>query len=279
MCLDCGCEAVNAQVFAPATEPLTLNPDARTLRIHQGLLSKNDQQAAKNRSLFQSHNLLVLNVLSSPGSGKTALIERLAQAWTHRHHPVGVIVGDLATDNDAQRLQAAGAQAIQIRTGTACHLEAEAVAQAAQQLDLHRLDLLVIENVGNLVCPAAYDLGEQLRVVLLSVTEGEDKPLKYPTAFQSADVVILSKQDLAEAVEFDRQRAIAHIRRMAPQACLFELSAKTGAGLEDWLQFLHQQLPQHHHHHPPDSKPAEAHSPAQQSAGTSVTAALTAKPV
>jgi hydrogenase nickel incorporation protein HypB len=270
---------VNAQVFAPATEPLTLNPDARTLRIHQGLLSKNDQQAAKNRSLFQSHNLLVLNVLSSPGSGKTALIERLAQAWTHRHHPVGVIVGDLATDNDAQRLQAAGAQAIQIRTGTACHLEAEAVAQAAQQLDLHRLDLLVIENVGNLVCPAAYDLGEQLRVVLLSVTEGEDKPLKYPTAFQSADVVILSKQDLAEAVEFDRQRAIAHIRRMAPQACLFELSAKTGAGLEDWLQFLHQQLPQHHHHHPPDSKPAEAHSPAQQSAGTSVTAALTAKPV
>jgi hydrogenase nickel incorporation protein HypB len=256
MCLDCGCDSVNAQVFAPgqvspapSPQPLRLSPDSRTLQIHQGLLSKNDRLAAENRSLFREHGLLVLNVLSSPGSGKTALIERLAQHWSRHHHPVGVIVGDLATDNDAQRLQAAGAQAVQIMTGTACHLEADAVAQAAQQLDLEHLDLLVIENVGNLVCPAAYDLGEQLRVVLLSVTEGEDKPLKYPTAFQSADVVILSKQDLADAVEFDRERAIAHIRRMAPQAQLFEVSAKTGAGLEHWLHFLHQQLHRHSHDH------------------------------
>jgi hydrogenase nickel incorporation protein HypB len=212
-----------------------------TLRIHEHLISKNDRFAQQNRASFQSHGLLTLNILSSPGSGKTTLIEQIAKAWQNRANRLGVIVGDLATENDAFRLRAAGANALQITTGTACHLEADMVAHALEHLDLANLDLLVIENVGNLVCPAAYDLGETLRVVLLSVTEGEDKPLKYPTAFQSADVVLLTKMDIAAAVAFERATAITNIRRMAPQAQLFELSARTGLGLEPWLAYLRAQ--------------------------------------
>jgi hydrogenase nickel incorporation protein HypB len=212
-----------------------------TLDVRERLLSKNDRIALQNRENFQSRGLLVLNMLSSPGSGKTTLIEQTAIAQGNDAPRIGVIVGDLATENDAQRIRAAGATALQITTGTACHLEADMVAHAASHLDLANLDLLVIENVGNLVCPAAYDLGETLRVVLLSVTEGEDKPLKYPTAFQSADVVLLTKVDIAEAVGFDRETAIANIRRMAPQAQLFELSARSGVGMEDWLAYLRSQ--------------------------------------
>ena len=218
------------------------HPDRpHTVDIRERLLSKNDRVALQNRESFQSRGLLVLNLLSSPGSGKTTLIERMVSAQGHHAPRIGVIVGDLATENDAQRIRAAGATALQITTGTACHLEADMVAQAASHLDLGNLDLLVIENVGNLVCPAAYDLGETLRVVLLSVTEGEDKPLKYPTAFQSADVVLLTKVDIAEAVGFDRETAIANIRRMAPQARLFELSARSGEGMGDWLMYLRSQ--------------------------------------
>ena len=218
------------------------HPDRpHTVDIRERLLSKNDRVALQNRESFQSRGLLVLNLLSSPGSGKTTLIERMVSAQGNHAPRIGVIVGDLATENDAQRIRAAGATALQITTGTACHLEADMVAQAASHLDLGNLDLLVIENVGNLVCPAAYDLGETLRVVLLSVTEGEDKPLKYPTAFQSADVVLLTKVDIAEAVGFDRETAIANIRRMAPQARLFELSARSGEGMGDWLMYLRSQ--------------------------------------
>ncbi len=212
-----------------------------TLDVRERLLSKNDRIALQNRENFQFLGLLVLNILSSPGSGKTTLVEQTAIAQGNDAPRIGVIVGDLATDNDAQRIRAAGATALQITTGTACHLESDMVAHAASHLDLTNLDLLVIENVGNLVCPAAYDLGETLRVVLLSVTEGEDKPLKYPTAFQSADVVLLTKVDIAEAVGFDRETAIANIRRMAPQAQLFELSARSGVGMGDWLMYLRSQ--------------------------------------
>jgi hydrogenase nickel incorporation protein HypB len=204
-------------------------------------MSKNDRFALQNREVFQSNDLLVLNILSSPGAGKTALIERMAKVRGDRASQVGVIVGDLATENDAQRIRAAGATALQITTGTACHLEADMVAHAASHLGLANLDLLLIENVGNLVCPAAYDLGETLRVVLLSVTEGEDKPLKYPTAFQSADVVLLTKMDIAAAVGFDEATAIANVRRMAPHAMVFEVSARTGAGIEAWLTYLQAQ--------------------------------------
>lgn len=212
----------------------------RTLEVRQAILEKNDRLAERNRGFFHARGLLVLNILSSPGSGKTTFIRETIRALGSRLK-TGVIVGDLATDNDAQRLRESGAPVIQITTGTVCHLEAEMVARALKQLDLNGLDLLIIENVGNLVCPASYDLGEDLRVVLLSVTEGEDKPLKYPPIFQSAGVAVISKTDLASACDYDRNSALANIRRVTPKALVFETSAKTGQGMKDWCDFLVRQ--------------------------------------
>jgi hydrogenase nickel incorporation protein HypB len=209
----------------------------RTLDLNLSLLEKNDRLAERNRRLFREKKLLVLNVLSSPGSGKTTLIGETAARLAGRLR-VGVIVGDLATDNDAARLRTAGIPVVQITTGTVCHLEAEMVLRAAAQLDLDRLDVLVLENVGNLVCPADYDLGEDLRVVLLSTTEGEDKPLKYPPMFHSANVAIITKSDMAAAAGFDRQAALANLQRISHHAQVFELSAKTGEGMDGWLNFL-----------------------------------------
>ncbi len=212
----------------------------RTVEVHRAILERNDRLAERNRGFFRARGLLVLNVLSSPGSGKTSLIRESIRKLRPDLR-VGVVVGDLATDNDAQKLRESGAPVVQITTGTVCHLEAEMVGRAVQRLDLAGLNLLIIENVGNLVCPASYDLGEDLRVVLLSVTEGEDKPLKYPPMFQSADAVVVSKIDLAAACDYDRDTALANIRRVAPKARVFETSAKTGEGLDAWCQFLLQQ--------------------------------------
>ena len=212
----------------------------RVLEVRQAILEKNDRLAERNRGFFHARGLLVLNVLSSPGSGKTTFIRETIRALGKRLK-TGVIVGDLATDNDAQRLRESGAPVVQITTGTVCHLEAEMVARALKQLDLKGLDLLVIENVGNLVCPASYDLGEDLRVVLLSVTEGEDKPLKYPPMFQSAGVAVVSKIDLAAACDFNREAVATNLRRLAPKAQVFEVSAKTGQGMDAWCEFLVQQ--------------------------------------
>jgi len=211
----------------------------QTVELRHAILEQNDRLAERNRGYFLARGVLVLNVLSSPGSGKTTLLGETIRRLGPRLK-TGVIVGDLATDNDARRLRDSGAPVVQINTGTVCHLEAEMVARAVRQLDIARLDLLFIENVGNLVCPASYDLGEDLRVVLLSVTEGEDKPLKYPPVFHSANVVIVSKADLDRACDFNREAARADIRHMAPQARLFEISAKTGAGLDDWCDYLIQ---------------------------------------
>jgi hydrogenase nickel incorporation protein HypB len=186
---------------------------------------------------------LVLNILSSPGSGKTTFLRETVRGLGEQLKP-GIIVGDLATDNDAQRLRETGAPVVQITTGTVCHLEAEMVARAVKKLNLDGLQLLAIENVGNLVCPASYDLGEDLRVVLLSVAEGEDKPLKYPPMFQAADVVIVSKIDLAQACAYDRETARANLRRVAPKAQVFETSAKTGQGMDAWREFLVEQQKQ-----------------------------------
>lgn len=205
--------------------------ERRTLSVQQAILEKNDRLAERNRGFFQAKGLQVLNLLSSPGAGKTTLIERMAADLAGRRK-LGVIVGDLATDNDAVRLRAYGVPAVQITTGTVCHLDAEMIAQARTRLDLDGLDLLIIENVGNLVCPAAYDLGEDLRLVLFSVTEGEDKPLKYPVVFRSAQAVVVSKIDIADAVGFDRDAALANLRRVAPGAAVLEVSARTGAGME-----------------------------------------------
>ena len=212
-------------------------PGSREIAVHQSVFAANDRMAERNRGFFRALGLLTLNVVSSPGSGKTALlqktIERLQPATR-----VGVIVGDLETDNDARRLRTTGAPVVQISTGTLCHLDAEMVARAVGQLDAKTLDVLFIENVGNLVCPAEFDLGEDLRVALLSVTEGEDKPLKYPPMFRHADVVVITKTDLAPHVDFDRAAALANIGRVNPNARIVEVSAKTGEGMADWCSYL-----------------------------------------
>ncbi|MGD0262966.1 MAG: hydrogenase nickel incorporation protein HypB [Verrucomicrobiota bacterium] len=212
----------------------------RTVEVRRAILDKNDRLAERNRGFCRARGLLVLNFLSSPGSGKTTFIRESVRKLGP-DLKTGVIVGDLATDNDARRLRETGAPVVQITTGTVCHLDAEMVGRALKQLDLTNLNLLLIENVGNLVCPASYDLGEDMRIVLLSVTEGEDKPLKYPPIFQSADVVLISKIDLAQACGHDRDTALANIRRVAPKARVFETSAKTGQGLDAWREFLLQQ--------------------------------------
>lgn len=217
--------------------------ERRTLEVRQAILEKNDRLAERNRGFFAGRRLFAMNVLSSPGSGKTTFLRETVKALKSRFN-CGIIVGDLATDNDAQRLREAGAPVIQVTTGTMCHLEAGMIAEAASKLPLEGPGLLIIENVGNLVCPASYDLGEEIRLVLLSVTEGEDKPLKYPPMFQSAQVVIVSKSDLAAACEFDREKAMANLRRMSPGAVIFELSAKTGAGMQAWLDYISGQLRQ-----------------------------------
>jgi hydrogenase nickel incorporation protein HypB len=206
----------------------------RTIEVQKPALALNQRHADQNRGWFRAKGLAVFNLLSSPGSGKTTLLER-----TLRELPrAAAIVGDLQTDNDADRLRRSGAQAIQITTGATCHLDAHMVMHALEQLDANGLQFLFIENVGNLVCPASYDLGEDRRVVLLSVTEGEDKPRKYPVIFLNADLVLVTKIDLAEAVGFDREAALAHIRQAAPKAHILEVSAKTGAGFGEWLAWV-----------------------------------------
>jgi hydrogenase nickel incorporation protein HypB len=210
----------------------------RTIELRQALLAKNDRLAERNRGFLQARGLFALNVLSSPGSGKTTLLRETVRTLAPQLK-AGIIVGDLATDNDARRLKETGAPVVQITTGTVCHLDAEMVARGLKGLPLDGLGLVIIENVGNLVCPAAYDLGENLRVVLLSVTEGEDKPLKYPPMFQVADVVLISKVDLAEACGWHRELALEQVRRVAPKARVFETSAKNGKGMAAWCDFVH----------------------------------------
>ena len=235
MCDHCGCGAPH-----PHDPPHAHGtghghpPPTRSVDVRKPALELNQRFADQNRGWFRAQGLKTFNLLSSPGSGKTALLERTLRALPR----AAAIVGDLQTENDADRLRAAGAQAIQIVTGATCHLDAHMVAHALERLDATGLDVLFIENVGNLVCPASYDLGEDKRVVLLSVTEGEDKPLKYPVIFRRADLVVVSKIDLAEAVGFDRAKAWAAIRQAAPRAEILETSAKTGAGFDAWLAWL-----------------------------------------
>ena len=209
--------------------------DVRTVQVQKSLMVHNDGVAAELRTRFGSR--LVLNIVSSPGSGKTALMERTVRDLSGDLR-VGVVVGDLATDNDAVRIHDAGAPSVQIVTGAVCHLEAEMVSRAADDLDLDEHDVVVIENVGNLVCPAAWDLGEDLRITMLSVTEGEDKPLKYPRIFKDADAVIVNKIDIAEVVGFNRARALVSIQQVSPDTTVFELSARTGEGMDAWLNWL-----------------------------------------
>ncbi len=213
----------------------------RIVELRQGILKKNDELARGLRGRFESAGVLVLNLVSSPGTGKTAFLERTLRDLRERGSRVAALVGDLETDNDARRLAASGAPVRQINTHGICHLEAEMVGKHLESwpgVELAGLDYLFIENVGNLVCPSSYDLGERIRVALLSVTEGEDKPLKYPTLFNSADAAVITKMDIAEAVGFDREAALRNIREIRPNIRIFETSARTGAGMNDWLDYL-----------------------------------------
>jgi len=212
----------------------------RLLEIRQGVLDKNARLAQALREQFLAAGVCAVNLVSSPGTGKTAFLEATLRALAP-HHGVAALVGDLATENDARRLARSGAPVRQIVTEGICHLEAEMIERHLDGWDLTTFDFLFIENVGNLVCPSGYDLGEAIRVVLLSVTEGEDKPLKYPPLFHSADVAVITKIDLAAAVEFDRESAHANIHAVRPGIPILETSAKTLAGMDEWLAYLHEQ--------------------------------------
>ncbi len=236
MCDSCGCGHPHEHAHTPG-EPHAHthdHPPVRTIPVEQPALALNQRHADQNRGWFRAKGLRVINLLSSPGAGKTTLLEK-----SLRDIPAAAaIVGDLQTDNDSARLRTSGAQAIQITTGATCHLDAHMVMHALEKLDATGLRHLFIENVGNLVCPASYDLGEDRRVVLLSVTEGEDKPLKYPVIFLNADLVLVTKTDLAKAAGFDRKQALANIRQAAPKAAILEVSANTGDGLDAWYQWI-----------------------------------------
>ena len=215
----------------------------RIVELRQGILKKNDELARGLRAQFTSAGVVVLNLVSSPGTGKTAFLQRTLRDLRTSGARVAALVGDLETDNDARRLAASGAPVRQINTHGICHLEAEMVAKHLDGWNLADLDYLFIENVGNLVCPSSYDLGEKIRVALLSVTEGEDKPLKYPTLFNSADAAVITKIDLAQPCGFDRETALKNIREIRPNIRIFETSAKTGAGMAEWLDYLRQARP------------------------------------
>jgi hydrogenase nickel incorporation protein HypB len=216
----------------------------RIVELRRGILKKNDELAAGLRGRYTAAGVMVLNLVSSPGTGKTAFLELTLKEMRARGTRVAALVGDLETDNDARRLAASGAPVRQINTHGICHLDAEMIGKHIQDwegVELGGLDYLFIENVGNLVCPSSYDLGEAIRVVLLSVTEGEDKPLKYPTMFNSADAAVITKMDLAVPCGFDRTEALKNINEIRPGIRIFETSVKSGVGIEEWLGYLEEQ--------------------------------------
>jgi hydrogenase nickel incorporation protein HypB len=216
-------------------------PEPRLIEVRRNVLKQNDVVARELRERFHRAGVFVVSLVSSPGSGKTALLERVLTNL-RADYRVAALTGDLATENDAMRLARSQAPVKQITTGTLCHLEAAMVRTALEDWEPESLDFLFIENVGNLVCPSSYDLGEDLRLVLISVTEGEDKPLKYPSIFNSADIAIVTKMDLAEAVEFDWESAYRNIQAVRPGMPVFQLSAKSGDGMEKLLGFLATRL-------------------------------------
>jgi len=210
---------------------------SRKVVIETDILAKNNRMAAGNRSLFRDKGLFVLNLVSSPGSGKTTILERTLKDLAGSCRSA-VIEGDQQTDNDAVRIAATGVPVKQVNTGAGCHLDAHMVLHAAEHFDLDNLDLLLIENVGNLVCPASFDLGEHHKVVVLSVTEGEDKPLKYPQMFHAADIMLLNKVDLLPYLDFDLEACKEMARRVSPGIRIFEVSSKSGAGMDAWYAWL-----------------------------------------
>lgn len=212
-----------------------------TLSLEHDILAKNNLIAAQNRGWFKGRNILALNLMSSPGAGKTTLLTRTINDLKHQL-PINVIEGDQETTNDAKKIQETGCQVVQINTGTGCHLDAAMVERGLQKLNPPLNSVVMIENVGNLVCPALFDLGELFKVVILSVTEGEDKPIKYPHMFRASQVMILTKIDLLPYVQFDVQRCMEYARQVNPQIQVFQVSALTGTGLENWYEWLLQKI-------------------------------------
>jgi hydrogenase nickel incorporation protein HypB len=217
----------------------------RTVELQQKVLAKNDDLAAHNREWLRERGILAINLMSSPGSGKTTLLERTTKDLAGKMR-LAVIEGDQETALDARRIQAAGSRVVQINTGVGCHLDAEMVAHGLRGLDPPSGSIVVIENVGNLVCPALFDLGEEARVVLASVTEGADKPLKYPHMFRQADLVLLNKTDLLPYVDFDMKQYMTFLRMAAPDALLLQISATTGDGVQAWYDWLRRRVPAPH---------------------------------
>jgi hydrogenase nickel incorporation protein HypB len=240
MCTTCGCSSHDHD-HEHHHEHHGDGSSRSVVQIEMDILARNDRLAAGNRSLFVQKGLFVLNLVSSPGSGKTTLLERTLRDLGGRFR-CAVIEGDQQTDNDAVRIAATGVPVRQINTGAGCHLDAHMVGHALEHFPLDSLDIIFIENVGNLVCPASFDLGEHHKVVVLSVTEGEDKPLKYPQMFHAADVMLLNKIDLLPHLDFDVDRCIEMARRVRPDTLLFQVSARTGVGLDAWYGWLEQQV-------------------------------------
>ena len=257
MCTTCGCSTgetsidgavhetehetehdhTHGHVYAPVHAHIPGMSQKRMVSIEQNILAKNDAYARENRRLFAERGIFALNLVSSPGSGKTTLLVKTIEMLKNRLE-VSVIEGDQQTSQDAERIRATGASAIQINTGRGCHLDAHMVGHALGKLDMAKGSVLMIENVGNLVCPAAFDLGEAHKVVILSVTEGEDKPIKYPDMFRAADLMLVNKCDLLPYLSFDVDCAISYARRVNPGIAVIRTSATSGAGMEDWLAWL-----------------------------------------
>lgn len=244
MCETCGCNITpgNQHFLKPGSKLYRTEDGRSAVTVLQSLLTENDHQAQHNRQHFDQHGVLAINLMSSPGAGKTALLEATIDALADRYR-IAVIEGDLETENDAERIRARGVDAIQIATGTACHLDAHMVHDALHQLKLDDIDIVFIENVGNLVCPASFDLGHHINVTLLSVTEGDDKPAKYPVMFRASDLMLLTKTDLLTVLDdFDPLKAEHCLRQLANAAPVIQLSARKQLNLQSWFDWLEQSL-------------------------------------
>jgi hydrogenase nickel incorporation protein HypB len=255
MCGTCGCSSATVITLHPhehehphdgrghdRVQVVGPGESERTIELQQKVLAKNDELAAVNRHWLRDRAILAVNLMSSPGSGKTTLLERTTRDLAGQMS-ISVIEGDQETALDAKRIQAAGSRVVQINTGVGCHLDAQMVAHGLRSLDPPGGSIVVIENVGNLVCPALFDLGEAAKVVLAAVTEGADKPLKYPHMFRQADLVLLNKTDLLPYVEFDLKQYMSDLRRASPDAMLLQLSATTGDGMQGWYDWLRRRIP------------------------------------